>query len=159
LRWDDSDGIVLLFPALWQEAWRTPGSFPSPAIVSLWSLVMPESSQKPEQPAKNERRKSRQPEKKIGPFAGGVGVAIWINRAQTGERPKTFRSVTINPRRYYDEDSGSWKDAGSYNPTDLPALIFALQQAQAYVFQTPLPGQTIAEGEAPAPAPPDEIPF
>ena len=120
---------------------------------------MPDSTQSPVAPAKNERRKPRQPEKKIGPFAGGVGVAIWMNRAQTNDGPKMFRSITINPRRFFDQEAGEWRDAGSYNPADLPALIFALQQAQAYVFQTPLPGQAVSEGEAPAPAPPDEIPF
>ena len=120
---------------------------------------MPDTTQSPVVPAKNERRKPRQPEKKIGPFAGGVGVAIWINDAQTDDGPKMFRSITINPRRYFDQESQQWKNAPSYGPTDLPALIFALQQAQAYVFQTPLPGQAVTEGEAPAPAPPDEIPF
>ena len=120
---------------------------------------MPGTSQSPVTPARNDRRKPRQPEKKIGPFAGGVGVAIWINRVQTDDGPKTFRSITINPRRFFDQETQQWKDAGSYNPTDLPALIFALQQAQGYVFQTPLPGQIVSEGEAPPPAPPDEIPF
>ncbi len=86
-------------------------------------------------------RGPRPPEKKIGPFAGGVGVAVWLNHAETsdgGSRP--FRSITIAPRRYFDQKSNQWKDAASYNPTDLPALIFALQEAQAYCFTTPLPG-------------------
>jgi hypothetical protein len=86
-------------------------------------------------------RPSRQPEKKIGPFAGGMGVAIWLNSADTDEGPKPFRSITIAPRRYQDRETGDWKDAGSYNPGDLPALIFALQKAQEYCFETPLPGQ------------------
>lgn len=120
---------------------------------------MPGTKQQPDQPAKNARRQPRHPEKKIGPFAGGVGVAIWINHVQTNEGPKVFRSITVNPRRYFDQESQEWRDAGSYNPADLPALIFALQQAQAFVFQTPLPGQTVADGEAPAPTPPEEIPF
>lgn len=81
------------------------------------------------------------PEKKIGPFAGGIGVAIWLNTADTDDGPKQFRSLTIAPRRYQDRETGEWKDAGSFNPSDLPALIFALQKAQEYVFTTPLPGQ------------------
>src|SRR5436309_1382845 len=133
------------FPSLWQETWRTTGSFPLPAEISPWRVVMSEEQRQPSQPAKNARPDVRQPEKKIGPFAGGVGVAIWTNRVQTDDGPKTFRSITINPRRYRDEVSLQWKDAGSYNPADLPALIFALQQAQAYVFETPLPGSTISE--------------
>lgn len=87
-------------------------------------------------------RQSRHPEKKIGPFAGGIGVAIWLNTAEIDDGPKQFRSVTIAPRRYQDRETGEWKDAGSFNPGDLPALIFALQKAQEYVFETPLPGQT-----------------
>lgn len=90
---------------------------------------------------KPEPRPSRRPEKKIGPFHGGIGVAIWLNTADGDDGPKQFRSITIAPRRYLDRESGEWKDAGSYGPSDLPALIFALQKAQEYVFTTPIPGQ------------------
>ena len=51
------------------------------------------------------------------------------------------RSITISPRRYRDRETGEWKDAGSYRPSDLPALIFALTKAQEYCYTTPLPGQ------------------
>jgi hypothetical protein len=84
------------------------------------------------------------PEKKFGPFHSGIGVAIWLNEAEDGERH--YRSITIAPRRYYDRDAKKWKDAGSYQPADVPALIYALQLAQAYCFETPLPE---------APKPPD----
>ena len=99
-------------------------------------------------------RAPRQPEKKIGPFAGGIGVAIWINTAETADGPRPFRSVTIAARRYYDREAKEWKDAGSYNPGDLPALIYALQKAQEYVFETPLPDQKAAEPEHQ-----EELPF
>jgi len=89
-------------------------------------------------------RQPRHPEKKIGPFAGGIGVAIWLNTADTDDGSKQFRSLTIAPRRYQDRETGEWKDAGSFNPSDLPALIFALQKAQEYVFTTPLSGQELA---------------
>lgn len=98
-------------------------------------------------------RQTRQPEKKIGPFAGGIGVAVWLNTAESDDGPKQFRSITIAPRRYQDRETGEWKDAGSFNPGDLPALIFALQKAQEYVFEMPLPGQKEsgngASGEVP----------
>ena len=70
-------------------------------------------------------RPQKSPEKKIGPFASGIGVAIWLNEG-TGEdgSVRFFRSVTINPRRYLDSKSGQWKDAASYQPSDLPALLF-----------------------------------
>ena len=74
-------------------------------------------------------KKSRGPEKKIGPFAGGVGVSIWINEVQTEGGPLTVRSITINPPRYRDRETGDWKDSKSYRPSDLPALIFALAEA------------------------------
>ena len=86
------------------------------------------------------------PEKKIGPFAAGIGVAIWLNTIETSGGPKQYRSITIAPRRYQDRETGDWKDSGSFNPSDLPALIFALQKAQEYVFTKPLPGQA-SDGE------------
>ena len=100
-------------------------------------------------------RPARQPEKKIGPFAGGISVAIWVNTAETPDGPKAFRSVTIAPRRYLDRESGEWKDASSYNPGDLPALIYSLQKALEFVFETPLPDQKTGD---PAKQP-DDIPF
>lgn len=99
-------------------------------------------------------RPARQPEKKIGPFAGGIGVAIWINTADTTDGSRIFRSITISPRRYLDRESGEWRDAGAYNPGDLPALIYALQKAQEYVFETPLPEQKATESDHK-----DELPF
>ena len=102
-------------------------------------------------------RPPRQPEKKIGPFAGGVGVAIWLNQAEGQDGTlRNFRSITVNPKRFFDRDSNQWKDAGSYAPADLPALIFCLQKAQEFVFETPLPGDPATgngehggEGEVP----------
>ena len=100
-------------------------------------------------------RPSRQPEKKIGPFTGGISVAIWLNTADTPDGPRPFRSLTISPRRYLDRESGEWKDGSSYNPGDLPALIYALTKAQEYVFETPLPEQKDGTPDKPK----DEIPF
>ena len=96
-------------------------------------------------------RQARQPERKIGPFPGGVGVAIWINQTETDQGPRSFRSITINPRRYFDQESKQWVDAKSYNPSDLPALIFALQKAQEFVYETPLPEQAASDAEAAGP--------
>ncbi len=91
-------------------------------------------------------RPQKPPEKKIGPFASGIGVAIWLNEG-TGEdgSVRFFRSVTINPRRYLDSKSGQWKDAASYQPSDLPALLFCLAKAQEYCYETPVPGQEDTE--------------
>jgi len=84
---------------------------------------------------------ARPPEKKIGPFAGGIGVAIWINAIETDSGTRQLRSITVAPRRYFDQESNQWKDAPSFRPSDLPALIFALEQAQEYCYTTPLPGE------------------
>lgn len=94
-----------------------------------------EPATEPEQrPAKNH------PEKKIGPFPGGIGVAIWVNTIETQTGPQQIRSVTISPRRYRD-DSGAWRDAPSFRPADLPALIFGLQKALEFVYTNPLSSQ------------------
>lgn len=91
-------------------------------------------------------RPQKPPEKKIGPFASGIGVAIWLNESEAEDGTvRHFRSVTINPRRYLDPKSGQWKDAASYQPSDLPALLFCLAKAQEYCYETPVPGQQEAE--------------
>jgi hypothetical protein len=96
---------------------------------------------------KSKRSKAvRRPEHKIGPFHAGLGVAVWLNLAQTAEGPRYFRSLTIAPRRYRDPATGQWKDATSYRPADLTTLIIALQEAQRYVTANPLPGQPM-EGD------------
>lgn len=106
------------------------------------------------------RKPKRQPEKKIGPFANGVGVCAWLNTIETDNGSKTVRSITINPRRYFDQESQQWKDAASYNPTDLPALLFALTKAQEYCYETPLPGQPAGEaGQQSGNQAQEEIPF
>jgi hypothetical protein len=87
-------------------------------------------------------RPQRQPEKKIGPFAGGIGVAIWLNETESEDGTiRRFRALTINPRRYLDTKSGQWKDAASFQPSDLPALLFCLTKAQEYCYETPIPGE------------------
>ena len=91
-------------------------------------------------------RPQKPPEKTIGPFANGIGVAIWLNESEAEDGSvRKYRSVTLNPRRYFDQKSSQWKDAASYQQSDLPALIFALQQALGYCFSEPIPGQEDAE--------------
>ncbi len=88
-------------------------------------------------------KEPRQPEKKWGPFHGGMGVAVWLNQATTDDGIKYFRSITIAPRRYKDSKTGEWKDSSSLRPADLPTLQLALQAAHDYVHTTPLPGQAL----------------
>ncbi len=93
------------------------------------------------QPAAQPPRPKRQPpEKKFA--VGGIGVAIWLNTIDSDDgSTKSFRSLTIAPRRYQDRQTGAWRDSASFNPGDLPALIFILSKAQEFIFTTPLPGQ------------------
>lgn len=79
----------------------------------------------------------RHPEEKFGPFSGGISVAIWKNTVETDDGPREIRSITINPRRYLDEQSGDWKN-GSYRTGDLAVLILALQAAQQFITRHPL---------------------
>ena len=96
--------------------------------------------------AQDTKRPPKLPEKKIGPFAGGIGVAIWLNEAQMPDGTvRKFRSITLAPRRYYDKESNQWKDAPSYQPSDVPALLFCLNKAQEYCYETPIPGQEETE--------------
>lgn len=105
---------------------------------------------------------ARRPEKKWGPFAGGVGVAVWLNEAETAEGKKYFRSVTIAPRRFRSDKTGEWQDSGSLRPQDLAALILGLQAAQEFCATTPLPGQAADEEPHDIPPPAEgngAIPF
>ena len=81
------------------------------------------------------------PELKVGPFQGGIGVAVWLNEIQTEAGPKTIRAITIAPRRYLDRKTGEWKDSGSFRPGDLSALILALEKAREHCLSKPLPGE------------------
>lgn len=72
----------------------------------------------------------RRPEKKIGPFHNGLGIAIWLNCVETDRGPAYFRSITFSPRRYIDDKTGKWEDASSYRPVDLATLELAIAKAQ-----------------------------
>lgn len=85
----------------------------------------------------------RFPERKWGPFHGGLSVCVWLNEVENGNGKKFFRSVTISPRRYLDQKTGEWQDAGSLRAADLPALILGLEAAHEFLSATPLPGQPL----------------
>ncbi len=89
------------------------------------------------------------PEKKIGPYPGGIGIAIWLNTIETDNGPRKLRSITISPRRYRHPETGEWMDSSSYRPGDLPALIFSLEKAQEFCFTEPIPGEEEETEEGP----------
>jgi hypothetical protein len=69
-----------------------------------------------------------------------------MNRVETDQGPRYFRSITINARRYRDPKTGEWKDAASFRPVDLATLELALAHARQYIESVPLPGEPV-EGE------------
>ena len=81
---------------------------------------------------------AQRPEKKIGPFHGGLAVAIWLNNVETENGPRFFRSVTLAPRRYRDAKTGEWKDAKSYRPVDLSTLILAMEACASVLCGCPV---------------------
>ena len=105
-------------------------------------------------------KSKNRPEKKISPVNSGLSVAIWLNSVETDEGTRQFRTLTIAPKRYRDRNSGEWKDSSAYSPSDLPLLIYALEQARDFVFSEPLPGhKEEPSAEAPAKEPEDEVPY
>ena len=90
----------------------------------------------------------RRPEKKWGPFAGGTGVAVWLNEFEIESDTRFARTITFSPRRYRDLKTGEWMDAGSYRPVDLAALLLAIQAALDYCLSTPLPGDPVEPEDA-----------
>ena len=67
-------------------------------------------------------------------LAGGMGVTAWGNSIQTAKGPKKVYSVTISPRRYQNS-AGEWCDSKFFNPADLPALIFGLEEMLRWCFR------------------------
>lgn len=106
-----------------------------PALSLVWELLMAAKPKK--------ATAVRQPERKWGPFHGGMGVAVWLNQTETADGTRYFRSITIAPRRYRDKKTGEWKDANSFRPADLSTLMLALQAAHEFIHSTPLPGQAL----------------
>src|SRR5438309_10035953 len=91
----------------------------------------------------------RHPEKKWGPFAGGTGVAVWLNEFETEAGTRYARTITLSPRRFRDPKTNEWRD-GAYRPVDLAALLLAIQAALDFCLSTPLPGEPVEPEESDA---------
>ena len=89
---------------------------------------------------RGKKTQPRYPEKKWGPFAGGIGVAVWLNEFETANGTRYARTITLSPRRFRDPKTNEWRD-GAYRPVDLAALLLAIQAAHDYCLSTPLPGE------------------
>lgn len=66
--------------------------------------------------AKRAKSERRYPERKWGPFAGGSGVAVWLNEFQTENGTRYARSITFAPRRFRDRKTDEWRDGASGLP-------------------------------------------
>lgn len=100
--------------------------------------------------AKHTRKSARpknQPEVKFGPYAGGVGIAIWKNRVETDEGVREYRSITVNTRRYLDKKTDEWRDSGAFRPEDLPAVMHGLSRALDFIYSHPLSQEPEDNGE------------
>lgn len=75
---------------------------------------------------------SRKPPEKEVPAGKWAKVVVWLGA--------NGRSITISPPRFKDQQTGEWRD-GSFFPTDLPALIYALQRALDYCYSAAAPSQ------------------
>ena len=111
---------------------------------------------------RGKKTQPRYPEKKWGPFAGGTGVAVWLNEFETEGGTRYARTITLSPRRFRDPKTNEWRD-GAYRPIDLAALLLAIQAALDHCLSAPLPGEaaepeeveSLGSGEAlPSDAPP-----
>lgn len=93
-------------------------------------------------------------------MAASVAVCVWENQTSS-DPPRSFHSVTISPRRFWDEETKQWRDARSSQTSDLPGLIYLLQQALAFccgngdlpsdggAATSPDPGDDVAEPDVP----------
>jgi hypothetical protein len=80
-------------------------------------------------------RQTNRPEYKVGPFHGGIGVAVWFNTVENSKGEKvTMRSITIAPGRYRDPETGQWKDAP---PTGPAAPRMFLSQGECGIVRSP----------------------
>jgi hypothetical protein len=64
---------------------------------------------------------------------------VWRNSLKADDGPREVRSVTFNPRRYKDRETGEWKDSNSFRQSDLPVLMLALQCSWQHMTLHPLP--------------------
>ena len=64
---------------------------------------------------------------------GGIEVAIWENQVERDGRVTTRHSVT-HKKRYYDQQSGEFRDSSTLFPEDLPRLGLGLRKAFEYIM-------------------------
>ena len=84
------------------------------------------------QTASETKRPAKQPEVKFGPYAGGIGVAVWLNTTDTPDGRREMRSITIAPRRYLDK-VGDWQEPP--RPIRVLPLAYSVKAPPAKVAQ------------------------
>jgi hypothetical protein len=91
----------------------------------------------------------KKPVATFGPYKTGGGsqieAAVWRNETEGDNGPRVFYAVSFT-RSYYNGKDAAGKDrferTTSLRQQDLPAVIYALNQAQSWIFE-----QRIADGQ------------
>ena len=91
----------------------------------------------------------RGPEKKIGPFAGGIGVAVWLNSVQGDDgSARRVSSITLSPRRYRDRQTGEIaKDAVSGEALMTLGVVY-IEEGESSLIKVTVPEGGVSEGLA-----------
>ncbi len=80
----------------------------------------------PEPEMENSSMSSKKPVHEVR--LGRIKGAIWENETQNGSR----HNVTFT--RLYKDDTGNWKDSGSFGRDDLPLLAKVADMAHTWIF-------------------------
>jgi hypothetical protein len=64
--------------------------------------------------------------------AGTMKAAIWEREQERDGRTFTTHNITLQ-KRYFDRQSGEWREGSSYFPEDLPKLRLLVDKAFEYV--------------------------
>jgi hypothetical protein len=98
----------------------------------------------------------KRPVHSLGPYKTGGGsqveCAVWRNETDGDNGPRVFYAVSLS-RSYFNGQDAGGKDRFERTQTlrqqDLPAAIYALTQAQAWIFEQRIAdGQDDSEGNA-----------
>ena len=72
---------------------------------------------------------------------GRIKAAIWENETENGSR----HNVTFT--RLYKDDTGNWKDSGSFGRDDLPLVAKVADMAHTWIFQQKQEDSNVSKDE------------
>ena len=78
-------------------------------------------------------------QKPVAKFSAGrtISAAVWANEFTTtaGQKVRTLRASV--ERRFKDSKTGEWRSSSSFNRSEIPAAVHALQLAWEYILNNP----------------------